>query len=166
MSQAGSLKGAGGGGGGVTTVEGTDPIKINGVSGLAQSGAVVVSIDPIPSSQFVIFTDPTATIDFTQIQTVSLYTPNNDFSVQSIVIVLDSQTGIPDGITYSVGTNGPTYNNISGSSGQSLDPLGTFTQFFNFSKLVPAATPIFINITSGDLATTATGRVFLTGVLL
>jgi hypothetical protein len=44
MSQSGSLRtGGGGGGGGVTSVQGTAPIQVNGVSGVPQTGAVVVS---------------------------------------------------------------------------------------------------------------------------
>ena len=43
MSQVYVGNGSGGGGGGITSVEGTAPIEVNGVSGVPQTGAVIVS---------------------------------------------------------------------------------------------------------------------------
>jgi hypothetical protein len=139
-------------------------------NGNGNSGNPTISANAV-SGNFVNFTTPTGLIDFTQIQTVLVYTPPKDFYVDEMILKLTNITNLTLPGLLSLGTNNPNYDDMYGPAFSFNVANGT--NFFvayptanSFTPiLVPAGTPIFLNISTGCTATTATGSVFLTGVL-
>lgn len=123
----------------------------------------------LPAGNVVIATPVISGIDFTQTGNTLIYTPPSDFIVQSIVKIIDDETGYIEPGAASLGSNNPDYNNVSGVDGVSLIPngLGVFLQYLSDSfSVVSSGDGIYLHIGTGVSATTCSGRVFLTGILI
>jgi len=89
-----------------------------------------------------------------------------DFYASVAQIILENEAGIATGgMQYSIGFNGPTYDNIQ--NGDNLNALTTgqyqLTQF-GIGTRVPPSTAVFINIVIPEpTAVTYTVRVYFTG---
>lgn len=161
---------------GVTAAPTTGNVVVSGVNATTSSVGVA-SFDPLDFTvsvtgevsllgSFVINTPIITGVDYTVVQTIPIYTPTSDFIASSIVNIFDVVVGSLGGLTFTVGTNAPNYDNIINS----VTPTpsnGTYSQTSLFLgtpiPIITSGTTIYINILSGDVATTDTGRVFLTG---
>ena len=106
-------------------------------------------------------------VDFTILQSIFLFTPVNDFVINSIITIFDSVVDDAAGLLFDLGTNSPSYNNIAINLGPISLASGTFSQMFLGSigilPIINSGIPIFLNITSPETATTCTGRIFING---
>ncbi len=161
MSQAGLLSSTAIPGA-VTSVAGTAPIEVNGVSGVGQTGNVTVS------GNLLTYTDLAGPIDFTIAQSVLVYTPASDFYVQGMVFVYDNINNRTVNGNATLGINNPDYDNIyNGIFAIDVDvtQLKSFYNDVSLSGIIPAGTPIYLKIITPITATSCTGRFFMTGVL-
>lgn len=145
----------------ITTDAGTDGITTTG------SGNTITIVPNV------VFNTPiTATIDFTKTGTTTLYTPpsGKNFAVNSVVIIFETITGETIDGAWNIGTNSPNFDNIVMNITFQQTASGTYLLYvpspsLTNSPFATSATPIVFNITQGKTATTANGKVFLTGSL-
>lgn len=158
--------GGGGGSGAVSSVEGIAPIEVNGVSGVPQTGAVVVSL----LGSFVINTPVVTGVDYTMVQQIPLYTPTSDFILNAINLIFDTVVADLLPGTFSIGFNAPNFDNIVPSTNvPALTGSGIFLNITPpgiYYPVVPTGQTIVFNMTIGETATICTGRIFLTGSLI
>jgi hypothetical protein len=150
---------------GRTLIAGTG-ISITNPDGVAGDPTISASAT---SNNFVIFTQESALIDFTQVADTLIYTPPSNFYLQSVVVHVGTITNLTIPGNANVGTNNPTYDNLFQNITSSYNGNNTFsTNTVTLSEIivVPAGTPIYWSNNIGATATVANGRVFLTGVLL
>ena len=143
-------------------------LNVFGGTGATTSGAgSTITIDVTGVGNFVSFTPITTTIDFTIGQNITMYTPASDFFVISVNFVIDTANPASNGFVFNLGINSPNFDNII--NGDVVNTIGTgcFIENPNDAAiLVPAGTPIILQIAAGTVAVSYTGRIFLTGVLL
>ncbi len=119
---------------------------------------------------FVINTPLILGVDYTVVQTLTIYTPTSDFILNSINLIFDNVVNDIGGNAFSLGFNGPNYDNVLSISNFSNPANGTYNQFKLANALptfiVPAGQPIIFNLSAADTADACTGRIFLTGSLI
>lgn len=105
-------------------------------------------------------------IDYTTVQTIPLYTPTTDFVPNSLILLFDTIVADLGGGQFSIGTNSPNFDNIisTGSFG-TIGVSGDYTLNVPVSPIhtVLNGETITLNISTGETATTCTGRAFITG---
>ena len=118
---------------------------------------------------FITFSSPSGSVDFKTTGATLLYTPSSDFIVLSVVVIYDSIDALTVGGAYTFGTNAASYDNLFSVNSFNTSATSSSTEEAPPSTptpIVPSGTGIYINISAGATATTATGRISFTGYLL
>lgn len=109
-------------------------------------------------------------IDFTQIALTTIYTPplGSQFIIYAILVVLDSVSGYSLDGDWSLGVTGPNYLDYTATEGFLLTTAGTFNNVGSggVNPVAFPSTPIIFNCSTPITATTAIGRVVITGSLI
>jgi len=113
-----------------------------------------------------LFTYSVSGIDGKTTGSTLLFTPISQFTPVSVTTELNSVSGFVTVASYSIGTNGASYNNILGIS--ALTGVLAANNLLNFPVVtlvssVASGTGIYVNITSGAVATTYVLKVSITG---
>jgi len=95
-----------------------------------------------------------------------IFTPTSKFTSTQVTVELTTVSGFISAASFSVGSNGASYNNILAIT--ALTGLSTVNNYINvpivsLSSTISAGTGIYVNVTTGATATTYIIKVSITG---